>query len=397
MRLAHLSDVHLDEFKDFIETSELLGWLVEDIRLFQPDAVLICGDSSPVSVRPTTPKERVTLAEFYRRVAEYATVVVISGNHDCAEFDVDIFNGLRSVYPIHVSRRPEYFRVPVMSDGTFAKIATLPYPSKSYLLSLLKTESKEKLDQACRDALAGILRGIKYEFSQHQGINILMGHLNVTGCDVGGFPLVGQDVEVGRQALEDTGAHFVALGHIHRHQMLTPRVAYSGSPRRVDRGEEGETKGYLQVVVTRESDPWVTFRETPVRKMATIDVRIDEAGVYHVATAGLIVDGMIVDGSDIRVRVEVDEERRGSLSDEEIMKNALMAFPNKETFLTHRPEYNVIPKQRVRSVAIQKATTDEDRLRAYLETLDPPPDAATVERLIEKLNRLDVEPVAARA
>jgi exonuclease SbcD len=70
----------------------------------------------------------------------------------------------------------------------------------------------------------------------------------------------------------------VALGHVHRHQVLChhPPIAYAGSIERVDFSEEQEEKGYVLVELER-GNTQLQFHPLPVRRFKTLKVDVSEA------------------------------------------------------------------------------------------------------------------------
>src|SRR5439155_7472818 len=94
MKLIHCSDIHLDERDRYDETMDVLEWIVQEAADFKPDVIIVAGDSAPVSVRQMTPKERNGLAYIYDKLASWAPVVVLRGNHDVLDGDIDIFGKL---------------------------------------------------------------------------------------------------------------------------------------------------------------------------------------------------------------------------------------------------------------------------------------------------------------
>ena len=96
--------------------------------------------------------------------------------------------------------------------------------------------------------------------------------------------MVGRDVAVDRAtALADPVWRYVALGHIHKHQSLNrdeqPPIIYSGSPERIDFGEEREAKGWVVATIGEGQTIW-RFQEQyrrPARPFRTIEVDVRDA------------------------------------------------------------------------------------------------------------------------
>ncbi len=369
MKVAHVSDIHIDEHNRFNETVTLLDWLDKDILDRKPDLIVIAGDSAPVSVRPMTPRERVTLADWYVELAGIAPLVVIAGNHDVAPDDVALFGRLRGRrHAIWAKQEPDVFQV----EGKCV-VAVLPWPSKAYLLKHVPENNGEALDDLCHKALAGIMRGFRVGFEGNDTPRILVGHLNVRGADAGGFRLVGQDVECDQMTLESSGADAVLLGHIHKYQRFGDKIAFCGSPRRVDHGEEEETKGYLIWTVDRGQPPILEFRPTPVRAMETIEIDLGDP---------FSMEGkQFTPGSQARLVLKIAEEDLPSLD-----LPRLLAQLGAEAHSDLKIDKRITPKTRVRSEAIQEAKTDAARLQCYLEGVAAEP--ATIRRVQAKLESL---------
>ena len=367
--IIHTADWHLDATNRFDETVEVLEELIDQGSSRSPDLWVIPGDNYPVSVRASHPRERTELKRLLLKMASYAPVVDISGNHDCVPQDLDILRDEKAGIYI--------FTEPGIKVINGIAVGAIPFPSKGYLLKTLPDDvSKDDVDEACRVAMKGILNGMTVLFHDvASGFpRVLAAHLNVAGCTTGGFTLIGQDVEVGSQDLEDTGADYVALGHIHKMQNFGPRVWYSGSPRRVDFGEEGEEKGFLVATLERDQAPQVEFVPIAGKPMQTIRV-----------TAGMDNLPTVIPGAEVRVIFELTETQRAQLDANDVMKRI-----QADQAHSIKTEYRIESESRVRSEAIQSAKTDRDRLLAYFAQLDPPVPEAEAIRLTDLAADLDM-------
>ena len=81
---------------------------------------------------------------------------------------------------------------------------------------------------------------------------VIAAHLTVNGATVGTerSMMLGRDHVLMAGDLVRPQVDYVALGHIHKHQVLrteAPMMAYSGSLQRVDFSEEGDEKGFCVV------------------------------------------------------------------------------------------------------------------------------------------------------
>src|SRR5439155_4728802 len=101
---------------------------------------------------------------------------------------------------------------------------------------------------------------------------VLLGHCHLFGAEIGAerWLVVGEDPMVSVGALRHPNVDYVALGHIHRKQLVPgdPPIAYSGSINRVDFSEEDEAKGFwIADVHPGRAEP--TFVEVKARRFET--------------------------------------------------------------------------------------------------------------------------------
>jgi len=122
---------------------------------------------------------------------------------------------------------------------------------------------------------------------------ILAAHVWVTGAQVGSESLmaIGQEPALLLSNIAQPAFDYVALGHIHKHQVLTdsPPVVYAGSLERVDFGEENDEKGFYMVEIVPDpttGNRHVSFDFHPVngRRFLTINVTLEEHDVDPTAT-----------------------------------------------------------------------------------------------------------------
>ena len=124
-----------------------------------------------------------------------------------------------------------------------------------------------------------------------------MSHCEVEGASYGSEKglAIANDVTIPLPLLQDKRLSYVALGHIHKHQVLgkNPLIVYSGSPQRIDFGEEKEEKGICLVeIIKMDNGQWTmdnakkknsqlsifnsqfTFIPTNARQFLTITVNL---------------------------------------------------------------------------------------------------------------------------
>jgi exonuclease SbcD len=355
--VGHISDLHLTEGPRFDQTLACLRYCVSDGIDHGVQLWLLAGDFSGVTVpHRMSISERISLArEVIQPAANHAPVVMIEGNHDYVG-DLAIFGRLEARHRIYVVTHPEALEV------AGARVFALPYPSKRWLLADEDVAAAGVLAQKriVEGDLRSILRAWRLDIEESNVPCVFVGHLNVGGSKLaGGEVLIGREVEFAPHDLDELGADYCALGHIHLHQQVGARAWYSGSP---DRSHFGETdrKGYVIVEVRHGRDPIVARRETPARRFITITSSwAPDTGWSHDAAA--LED---VGEAEVRVSYSVAEEHLAvcpwqALADQIKARGALDV----------KPDRRIVPKVKIRSEAILRATTPEESLEAYWDSL----------------------------
>lgn len=281
MRVAIIADSHFDEHSRFEECIRVHDWIATDLRERRVDAVLHAGD---VFERRSTAHERSAVADWLTRVAEHAPVVVVRGNHD-AVGDLSIFRRLRTRHSIHIEEEAGMARLEVAHHGlpTSLAVGCIAWPRKAELRTWIEAQrgapvSVTESEHAASELLRDILRGLGAQLDRvRPGPRVLLAHAMVRGSKTStGQPLVGCDMELGIEDLWLAGAHFVAIGHVHKGQDWTwggAPIVYPGSPRRTAFGEI-EPKGYLVVDFELEDHGWMATWErveTPCTRMVLIE------------------------------------------------------------------------------------------------------------------------------
>lgn len=266
MRILHTSDWHLgryfhatpmDEDHDFI-----LAQLAEIIAQEQPDLLIIAGDIFDRAVPPQSALTR--FGRFIRDVTEdqKLAVVIIAGNHDSAAqigmMGVLPAGGLSLVRgPIAADERPLIVHSP---DGDVA-VSALPFSYEFAARECFEDDAigcpADVLGAQLKSARGHVPEGARW---------IVVAHAFVTGGSVsaGERPLsrvMGGIETVPIDLFE--GAHYVALGHLHRPQKIgSDRIRYSGAPLAFGFDEEGDAKSVTLVDMAQDGS--VDIRLVPL-------------------------------------------------------------------------------------------------------------------------------------
>jgi exonuclease SbcD len=244
MRLLHTSDWHIGRTlhgTDLLAEQEaVIGGLAAVVAAEGVDVVVVAGDvydRAVPSADATAVLDRV-VARIRRAGAE---VVLTPGNHDSAR-RLGTFAGLLAAGGLHVRAEVERLDEPVLLADEHGEVAVygIPYLEPEvarHALGLAEARGHEAVLRVAMDRIRADL------FLRPGTRSVVLAHAFVGGgvpsdserdiC-VGGVELVPAEVF--------QGVDYVALGHLHRPQSLTPRLRYSGSPLAYSFGEAGQTK-----------------------------------------------------------------------------------------------------------------------------------------------------------
>lgn len=294
IKLLHLSDIHLGSgfshgrinpetglntrFEDFVRSLQLCM----DRAIAEPvDLVLFGGDAFPDATPPPLVQE--AFATQFRRLADaQIPAVLLVGNHDQyaqgqGGASLSIYRTL-GVPGIVVGDRLTTHRLDT-AHGSI-QVITLPWITRSTLLTRTETEAlslaeiNTLLTERLRIALEGEIRQLDPALP-----TVLLGHLMTDTASFGAerFLAAGKSFTVPMALLARPCFDYVALGHVHRYQILCddPPVVYPGSIERVDFSEETETKGFMRVDIEK-GQAEVEFCPLPARPFHTIRVDLSE-------------------------------------------------------------------------------------------------------------------------
>lgn len=240
---------------DFFATFD---FIVDKAIEEEVDAVLFAGDA--YKTRDPNPTQQRGFGERVRKLAKKIPVVLVVGNHDTPNAEgkantLDIYSALE-IDNVWVSRKPELLQVPTKSGNL--QVITLPWLHKNDYRTVAEK-----------------MRSL-YEKINQDSPAIFLSHCEVEGASYGSEKgmAIQNDVTIPLSLLTDRRLHYVALGHIHKHQVLSkdPLVVYSGSPQRIDFGEEKEEKGICLVQI---QDGKTTFKFIPTNARQFLTIEID--------------------------------------------------------------------------------------------------------------------------
>ena len=279
MKLLHTADLHIGmtNYSKFDPESGLESRLVDFFKTFDyiietaikqnVDAFIFAGDA--YKSRDPSPTQQKGFGEAVLKLTKAGIpVILVVGNHDTPTAfgkanTLDIYSALE-IENVWVARKMELLNIPTKSGNL--QVITVPWFHKSELKTIA-----EKLSSLYA----------KIKKPEISGPTILAGHLEVEGASMGSEKglTIGSENTLPLSLLLDRRLSYVALGHIHKHQVIAnptnagPLVVYCGSPERIDFGEEKEEKGFILVNIEAGKS---VFRFTPskARKFITITINL---------------------------------------------------------------------------------------------------------------------------
>jgi exonuclease SbcD len=331
------------------------------------DLVLFGGDAFPDATPPPYIQQAFA-QQFHRLVAADIPTVMLVGNHDQHSQGVGgaslcIYRTL-GVPNVIVGDRLTTHRID--TAGGAIQVITLPWLTRSTLLTRPETDglSMAEVGQLLLDRLRVALEGEIRKLDP--GLpTILLAHLMTDTANYGAerFLAVGKGFTIPLSFLTRDCFDYVALGHVHKHQVLCedPLVVYPGSIERVDFSEEKETKGFVLVDVQQGATS-LEFCPLPVRPFRTIALNLsDKTDPQAVLLRSLKPE--LIEDAVVRLIYQVRPEQSDRIDDARIHQALKTAHS-----YTIQPELvSQLSRARLPELGVGSAIEPLDALRAYLD------------------------------
>src|SRR5829696_4012023 len=244
MRLLHSSDWHIGRSlhgTDLLAEQEaVLSGLAGIVTAESVDVVLVAGDVYDRAV-PSADATAVLSRVVARLRRAGATVVLTPGNHDSAR-RLGAFSELLAAGGLHVRAETRRLDEPVLLADEHGEVAVygLPFLEPEVARHELGIETARSHEAVVGAAMERVRADL---FLRPGARSVVLAHAFVGG----GMPSDSErDICVGGVDLVPSavfaGVDYVALGHLHRPQTLSPRLRYSGSPLAYSFGEAGQQK-----------------------------------------------------------------------------------------------------------------------------------------------------------
>lgn len=323
IKVAHFSDLHYGP-KNLEEADRCFDTAVTQAILNGVDCAIITGDSTDHALDAHQPVVRA-LAQQVQRLADHCPVLMLQGtfSHEPPGF-LRMLAMVGAKHPITVADGVASFGL--LSDGSvIEKLRTggdyklvfhaLPTLNKAALAALSTSmDGGAGVHTQARALISQLVQSWSQVNCQlrAKGIpSMVLSHGTVfNSITEHGVPMSGTDHELDLGALFASEASGVALGHIHKQQEWVQHgvgghrqvVAYPGSIGRFHHGELGEKYWLLWSLDAQGAE--IEKCPTPARR--TVDLVFD--GVPDLDE--LRQRAADLQGADVRLRYEVDEESR---------------------------------------------------------------------------------------
>jgi exonuclease SbcD len=394
MKIVHFADLHLgvenygktdpatglnSRLNDFLAAlDQLVDYALEN----RVDLVIFGGDAYKTR-EPTQTQQR----EFARRISRLASagipVFLLVGNHDLPNAigratATEIFDTL-AVKNVYVAGKPGIFKIP--TAGGVIQVVAIPWLRRSALLSREETknlnieEVNRKMQEALTQVIAARAAGLDPSLPAILAAHVLVGDARV-GRGSESLMAIGQEPAVLLSNIANPAYDYVALGHIHKHQVLAenPPVVYSGSLERVDFGEENDEKGFYVIDITEGEGGKreVSYRFHPVntRRFLTISVTLppEETNPNIVVLAAINAQKDKIKDAIVRLSITLPSTLDGQLRYNEIRD----ALKEAHSFAVNR---DISRETRLRlGSRTAENITPLDALKAWLDTQQVPPE-----------------------
>jgi exonuclease SbcD len=356
------------------------------------DLVLFSGDAYK-SREPSQTQQREFAKRINRISGSGIPIFLLIGNHDLPNAvgratSTEIFDTL-AIKNVHVANKPDIYKIPT-KHGVI-QIASLPWLRRSALLSKEDTKNLnfEQLNERMQESLTNIVNTLAAKLDPGLPA-ILAAHIWVVGAMLGTEKMmtIGQEHTLLLSNIANPAFDYIALGHIHRRQVLqtNPPVVYSGSVEKLDFGDEDDEKGFYVIDIetdgTGKRHTAFEFHPTHGRRFLTINVTLtaqdtDPTAVIFTAIAE---QQEKVKDAIVRLELSLPAEIEGFLKDAEI-KNAL----KEAYFCTIARDIKRESRPRLGQWTVSEVTPI-DALKIYLEQKKMSPER--IKELMEYGQRL---------
>ncbi len=338
MKILHFADLHLgvENYGRIDPNTGLSSRLGDFLSAFDEvveyalneniDLILFCGDAYK-SREPSQTHQREFARRIWRLASNDIPVFLLIGNHDLPNAinratSIEIFQTL-AIPNVTVANHPGTYQIKTKPGPL--QVVALPWARRVALLSREETknltldELNERLEKILTERIMAEVEGLDPSLPA-----ILAAHVFVHGAQTGSerSMIMGHDYMLLHSSVANPAFDYVALGHIHKSQVLgeNPPVVYAGSLERIDFSEEEDKKGFY--VVEIGPDKQVSYEFHPVKARRFLTIKVNVAPLEPDPTQAVLEAIARHDVKDaiVRVQVAISERLEGLLDEGEIRK-----------------------------------------------------------------------------
>ncbi len=404
IQIIHVSDIHFgsgenhgrlnpnsglnSRFEDFVDSfNKVCDFSIEN----QVDCLIFAGDAYKTA--NPEPIYQKYFASCIKKLSQHKiNTILLVGNHDqilksTKSHALSVFDSLKVEY-VRVIDKPVLTTVKT-KNGDFQLIG-LPHITKNILNTNINYQSlgNIKTDEILIGEVTKILNGFYNELNPNVP-TVVTAHMTVDKA-VSGIEeelLLGYSLTYPTSIFMDNRVDYVALGHVHKHQVINqshPAIVYCGSVDRVDFGEEGEDKGFVKVNLDRLKTNY-SFHSLNPRPFKTLDIdlkNIMDPASYLINK----INSIDINGCVLRVKYTINSQNLNELAKINFKDLCRNAF-------SYRLIANIEPDyERVRMPGLTKAILESPKLAitSYLkENLNLNNDELT--KFVNIINDLNAE------
>lgn len=255
MKLIHTSDWHLGmslgtgSYED--DQRHFFCQLYDLIRTEKVEAVLVSGDIYDSGVANA---EAIAL---YNEVMTTlcqdldVTVIAIAGNHDSAP-RLSACRELLKASGLFITGRLDAALEPVLLDGGKAAVYSLPFFGRDEVAALFPERKAEiRSTETAMDVVCDQIRSTM----DPRRYNIVLSHSLIVNAELSESDRsarVGFATAISKDVFRSFD--YVALGHIHKPQVIAPHIRYCGSPLKYSFGKEEQQEKGVVLLDTETGD-----------------------------------------------------------------------------------------------------------------------------------------------
>ena len=388
MKIIHFSDLHIgytryskgidletgldNRIVDFLNTfDELVNYALEE----NIDLVIFAGDAYK-DRNPSQTHQKEFAKRLLKLTKANIPVALVVGNHDMPgnkgrATALDIFPTM-NVDNITVIDKLQLYELKTKS-GIQIQILGMPWIRKGSLISRLSNIKKDiTIEDLNKQIIQTLDNSLEKEISKiNKSIPcIFSGHLTVMEAKTSTETLmsIGADYMFPAQFFARPEFEYVALGHVHKDQVLieSPPVIYSGSLERVDFGEKNDIKGFYVIEIEpkkSQGNRLVSYKKVPVsaRNFREYIINIPKETEFPVNIIEEELKSNDIKDSIARITIESTREHYESINDpkiQSILSNAKYLVST---------ELKLISEKKINDLQITENLGIIDSFEKYLE------------------------------